>query len=349
MPDRLPPRPAPAEEIITLLRRPKSGFVVYPKYIPKRMVDGRARFMTKCDMMVGPCACGYTHQEHEGWVRETLQYQNLRFDPLILWGEKQQRGMVVEIPGYWKQGWNWNRTRCDVLVGKCACGRTHSIQESWVRSLLQMHVAVILNLPQSEDADVEPEVSPTSRTTYPRVAEGRPVSQRQSEDRITRVGGLSPHPRSIGQWWAEPYTAEPRSTEPRSPEPRSPEPRSTEPRAPEYAAPVSITEYADMSLPTEYQERVDNAEGAMAGCACSACENRRNQARARIMQHWASQAQMVRDTLDEEDVSGWGILNCNEVGEVPSFCNCVSCCSYRLEQAAVSPEPQLLSRYHTDG
>jgi hypothetical protein len=321
MPDRLPPRPAPAEEIITLLRRPKSGFVVYPNYIPKRMVDGRARFMTKCDMLVGPCACGYTHNEHDGWVRETLEYQNLRFEPLILWGEKQQRGMVVEIPTYWKEHRNWRRGRCDVLVGRCACGRIHSIQETWVTDQLARHGAVILNLPQPEGADVsESPPSPNRPNLHlsrDEVVEARVSFNRQSEDRIHRVG----MPASNSSWWGEGGTR--LTSSPSSPSPPSP------PSPPTHSN-VDVTPYEDWALPIELQEGVDNAEGVMGDCLCTTCGSRREVERQRALQEWVQTAQMVRDSLDLADSDNWSRDNCNEQGQAPMFCDCDDCCATRL-------------------
>lgn len=313
MPDRLPPRPAPPEETITLLRRPKSGFVVYPKYIPKRMVDGRARFMTKCDMLVGPCACGYTHNEHDGWVRETLQYQNLRFEPLILWGEKQQRGMVVEIPAYWKECRNWRRSRCDVLVGQCTCGRIHSIQENWVSEQLNRHGAVILNLPQPEGADVS-ESSPrpnrqNSRWSRDEVMEIRPQpSIGRSEDRMQRVGRSS----SNTSWWSDDAEVVSRGSLPR------------------LASNVDVTPYENWVLPIEFQEGVDNAYGVMSGCDCTTCESRRETERQHALQEWVQTSQMIRDSLDQSEADAWSRDNCNEVGQAPMFCDCADCCATRL-------------------
>lgn len=304
MPDRLPPRPVPSEETITLLRRPKSGFVVYPKYIPKRMVDGRARFMTKCDMLVGPCACGYTHNEHDGWVRETLQYQNLRFEPLILWGEKQQRGMVVEIPGYWKEHRNWRRSRCDVLVGQCTCGRIHSIQENWVKEQLNRHGAVILNLPQPEGADVSE--SPPRRMPSRDELIGIP-SDRQSETRMHRVGVS----RSNESWWGN-------------------RPELQRDSLPPIPSDVDVTPFEDWALPIEFQERVDNADGAMVGCDCTTCATRREVERQGALKEWVGTAQMIRDTLDQGDADAWSRDNCNERGQAPLFCDCSDCCTTRL-------------------
>lgn len=336
MPDRLPPRPAPPEETITLLRRPKSGFVVYPKYIPKRMVDGRARFMTKCDMLVGPCACGYTHNEYDGWVRETLQYQNLRFEPLILWGEKQQRGMVVEIPAYWKECRNWQRSRCDVLVGQCTCGHIHSIQENWVKEQLNRHGAVILNLPQLEGADVsESPPRPNSQSQLSRMRGGvvdiRP--NHQAEDRTHRIGT----PSSNGSWWGDDETESQRGTFSQS----TPD--------------VDVTSYEDWALPIELQEGVDNADGAMVGCDCTTCTTRREVERQGALQEWVKTSQMIRDSQDPSDADAWSRDNCNEAGQAPLFCDCADCCATRLRLRSQDTEntcqsvPQLVlsnqSRY----
>jgi hypothetical protein len=197
MPADLPPRPGPSDQTLVLTRRPKSGFVNYPSFFQKRMVDGRARFMTKCDMLIGPCSCGYTHDEDDGWVREFLGMYNCRIETLILWGtELGSRGMVVEIPGYWKQASSYRerRNNCDVLVGKCVCGETHSPHEGWVLRLLQIHQAVILNMPAVEapTTSSEPNIAESVPTRMPAgtgtVSYNMPYGsdRPQSETRVTR-------------------------------------------------------------------------------------------------------------------------------------------------------------------
>lgn len=118
-----------------LVRRPGSGFVRYPKQCPLRMGGEGSTFRTHCDMLVGPCACGETHEEHDGWVRSLLGQFNLKIETLFLTPRKG----VVRIPKYWK-----NCGGCDTLVGPCACGRTHKADEEWVRDLLNLHFAKIV-------------------------------------------------------------------------------------------------------------------------------------------------------------------------------------------------------------
>lgn len=191
MPAEPPPRPGPKDQTLILQRRPKSGFVNYPPFFQKRMVDGRARFMTKCDMLIGPCACGYSHVEWEGWVVDMLQMYNCQVEILLLWGtELGDRGMVVEIPGYWKQGRNWEHSRCDVLVGQCTCGRTHATSERWVKNLLDKHRAVILNMPEVEASAPEPERASRRRSSRP--SPSRPQTSRP------RTRDAVPTPE--GQW-----------------------------------------------------------------------------------------------------------------------------------------------------
>jgi len=219
--------------------------------------------------------------------------------------------MVVEIPAYWKEQRDWRRSRCDVLVGQCACGRIHSIQENWVKEQLRLHGAVILNLPQPEGADVsEPEtpVSPTMRRSRDNVFGVDPNISRQAEDRLVRSNS-SPTMPSNGTWWADPSLA----------------------RAPAAIPSLDMTPYENLDLPIEFQERVDNAEGAMEGCGCTACESRREAERERCLREWVQTAQMVRDSLDAEDADAWARDNCNEQGQVPLFCDCTDCCNTRLQ------------------
>ena len=121
-----------------LVRRPGSGFVQYPKQCPLRWGDsGTSTFRTHCDMLVGPCACGAMHQEHDNWVRQLLDCFNLKIETLFLTPRKG----VVRIPKYWTK--HRYHTGCDTLVGPCACGKTHTADEGWVKDLLNLHVAKI--------------------------------------------------------------------------------------------------------------------------------------------------------------------------------------------------------------
>jgi hypothetical protein len=135
-----------------LKRRSASGFVKYPKDFEKRTVDGCARFRTKCDMIVGPCACGRVHQECEHWVQEMLLEHNAEFEPLLLAMDDEDR---VMIPRYWIRP--FDHQHCTALVGQCACGRVHTADESWVRLLVTRHCAKIagediepINVPDAE-------------------------------------------------------------------------------------------------------------------------------------------------------------------------------------------------------
>lgn len=122
----------------TLQRRPKSGFVLYPKKIKDRIIEGTARFRTRCDMLVGPCACGNVHQEYDNWVQEFLEYHNFTIEPFVIYPEDDG---TVKIPRYWIKP--LHRQSCTVLKGHCACGHTHTLNVVGIRKLLEQHNTVI--------------------------------------------------------------------------------------------------------------------------------------------------------------------------------------------------------------
>jgi hypothetical protein len=121
-----------------LKRRRSSGFVKYPKDFDKRIIDGTARFRTKCDMLVGPCACGGVHQEHDDWVKGMLTDNDAAIEALLL--APEENGTVL-IPRYWLKP--RGHERCTVLSGRCACGRRHTANERWVIDMLLQHGAKI--------------------------------------------------------------------------------------------------------------------------------------------------------------------------------------------------------------
>jgi len=127
-----------------LKRRAKSGFVNYPKSFEKRIIDGTARFRTKCDMLIGPCACGGVHQENDDFVRELLAYHSAVIEPLNLTVSEDGR---VLLPRYWYKP--RGHERCTVLSGRCDCGQTHTANEQWVVELLATHNAKILDCPET--------------------------------------------------------------------------------------------------------------------------------------------------------------------------------------------------------
>lgn len=127
----------------TLKRRPDSGFVKYPKDFDKRIIEGTARYRTKCDMLVGPCACGGVHQENECWVSDMLADYDCEIEPLTLMAKNGR----VRIPRYWNK--SVSHSRCDTLVGRCACGRTHNGTEDWIMQMLSDHNTVIEGIPSS--------------------------------------------------------------------------------------------------------------------------------------------------------------------------------------------------------
>lgn len=127
-----------------LHRRPASGFVRYPDDFGKRIIDGTARFRTRCDMLIGPCACGHTHQENDNFVKELLRDYEAEIEVINLVVTDDR----VPMPRYWKKP-EYHRY-CDVLVGSCACGETHKVNERWVVDLLKDHGAKILGCDTDE-------------------------------------------------------------------------------------------------------------------------------------------------------------------------------------------------------
>jgi len=140
----------------TLKRRPASGFVQYPKDFVKRIVDGSARFRTKCDMLVGPCACGVVHQEGDAWVKEALSDYAAEFEQLTL--APDDTG-VIHMPRYWSPP--RGHSDCTVLLGLCPCGKHHTGNEPWIRGLVSRHAAKLvgcIDIPDSvEDSIDDPE------------------------------------------------------------------------------------------------------------------------------------------------------------------------------------------------
>ena len=298
----LPPRPGPRDQVLYLHRRPKSDFVNFPPFFQKRMVDGRARFMTKCDMLIGPCACGYTHTEDEGWVQELLQMYNCKIEPLILWGtELGDRGMVVEIPGYWKQGRNWERPRCDVLVGRCSCGRTHTANQGWVKYLLVKHGAVILNMPSVEEPN-QPELPSQEEIN-------REVTRQVELERPRRIYPLD------SRWSESVHHVEDDIT-------------GENERFEEYLA--AIME-GRMTLPQEAEERIHAS--ASPECDCSECDRIRRETRCSVAIDWIRDCRMVMETGGSA-ARQWGIEHCNADGYLPYWCNCHSCRQQRLSPPA---------------
>lgn len=300
MPAELPPRPGPPDKVLILARRPKSGFINYPPFFQKRMIDGRARFMTKCDMLIGPCACGFTHYEWEGWVLDTLQMYNCQVEMLILWGSKLgDRGMVVEVPGYWKQGRNWERPRCDVLVGQCTCGRTHATSERWVKNLLNKHRAVILNMPEVEASEPDPERASRSRSR------SRSRSQTRSRESRSRAPNIS-------QWVED----------------------STNRIDADQAVEELVTDViaGRLALPTGLQEQMDNNSSGMQGCDCSDCEGRRERDLVGTARTWIQDSLAMSQAPPSQVRSEWECRNCNDVGQLPGWCNCDSCLETRLHR-----------------
>jgi hypothetical protein len=127
-----------------LKRRSKSGFVNYPKSFDKRIIDGTARFRTKCDMLIGPCACGGVHQENDDFVRELLFGNTATIEPMTL--PVGDNGCVT-MPRYWYKP--RGHERCTVLSGLCACGKRHAANEQWVVDLLATHNATIVGCPET--------------------------------------------------------------------------------------------------------------------------------------------------------------------------------------------------------
>jgi hypothetical protein len=121
-----------------LKRRHGSGFINYPKEFEKRIIDGTARHRTKCDMLVGPCACGRVHQENDTWVQKALQAYHVELEPLIL---RPDENGTVQYPRYWAH--SPEHKYCTVLSGRCKCGQWHTANEQWVLDLLQQHNVIL--------------------------------------------------------------------------------------------------------------------------------------------------------------------------------------------------------------
>jgi len=155
-----------------LKRRPDSGFVPYPKHFEKRMVDGTARYRTRCDMLVGPCACGGVHQETDGFVQEALSYYGATIETINL----QIKNGKVYIPRYWLKV--TGHENCDVLSGACKCGDIHTANEWWVVELLKAHGATILDCPETELPVIKKPRDNESMITYLRLR-SRPLQRNE--------------------------------------------------------------------------------------------------------------------------------------------------------------------------
>ncbi len=123
----------------TLKRRKPSGFVLWPKSWQPRILGGRARFQTKCDMLVGPCSCGYTHREDDCGTLDILGSYDHRIEILMLVPKDGE----VKIPKYW-DAVNYNRRRCTHLMGVCGCGQKHKSTDPQIRELLSLHRTEIM-------------------------------------------------------------------------------------------------------------------------------------------------------------------------------------------------------------
>ena len=170
-----------------LHRRPCSGFVKYPSDFEKRIVDGDARFRTRCDMLVGPCACGRTHQEGDGFVRELLERYNAKIEekPLTL----AEDGKVY-MPRYWRAP--RGHEGCNVLSGQCNCGLVHTANQQWVVELLEKHCTKIIGCPESElpiiddpvipDTDIDTDIDIDEPCGCPLCQPSQPSQPRQCTD-----------------------------------------------------------------------------------------------------------------------------------------------------------------------
>jgi hypothetical protein len=129
-----------------ILKRRVSGFVDYPWEYHERRVDGTARYRTRCDMIVGPCACGAVHQEDDPWVRDLLTYYEVEFEIFVL---RLSCYREVKFPRYWVRP--PRHKECTMLVGPCACGKHHTGKEDWVSRLLRQHKAAIEGVNEPRD------------------------------------------------------------------------------------------------------------------------------------------------------------------------------------------------------
>ncbi len=118
-----------------LKRRKPSGFVLWPKSWSPRILNGRARFQTKCDMLIGPCSCGFIHRENDCDTQEVLERLDCEIELQVL---RHQDG-DVKIPKYWNMVVYPGRQRCTHLVGECMCGENHKVTDSDIVRLLREH------------------------------------------------------------------------------------------------------------------------------------------------------------------------------------------------------------------
>jgi hypothetical protein len=135
------------------LTRNHAGFVHYPSDFPIRVLDGTARFRTKCDMLVGPCSCGDVHQEWDIHTIHALRTQEAVLETLTL----VPVDGVVKIPRFWLHV-DSRHYHCDVFSGECRCGKTHTANEHWVKETLQDHNAKIIFFEEADLPTVQSQV-----------------------------------------------------------------------------------------------------------------------------------------------------------------------------------------------
>lgn len=76
----------------TLLHRTgsKGQFVLYPAdFSPQWRDPVNRRYQTKCDMLVGPCACGRRHCADDEDVMDNLECRDCKIETLEEWRLRQ--------------------------------------------------------------------------------------------------------------------------------------------------------------------------------------------------------------------------------------------------------------------
>jgi len=102
-------------------------------------------------------------------------------------------------------------------------------------------------------------------------------------------------------------------------------------------------------LPTTMER---NIESVTSGCDCSSCSRLQIDTRRLLAREWVEAAIQANNT--RETNSSWGASHCNDVGQIPGWCNCASCLLMRLGERDQQPRsgasalPRLVPRMPTN-
>lgn len=78
-----------------------------------------------CDMLIGPCSCGASHQPGEFRFDGTFLY---RYKKVVRQTQRGDKMQCIPWPEDWPKYYNGG-ILCDILVGLCGCGTTHQLGE----------------------------------------------------------------------------------------------------------------------------------------------------------------------------------------------------------------------------